>query len=364
MLTDDSKADHLFLNPAPDLTVSEGPYDSSMEFDPFFPVTSDGTYPNGYTHNGIDLQFSQSSEESYRSTDGGSDLLFSDGKRSPSPPPKRHRSLDAFAPIPCQYMSTGGPFVPTMYPRKTRHPAACDHLKTYSNQYPGMILDRALFTSNEGQYFAPEIQNLDWYLQPPSDQEPQIPVYNDPDALLSRYPVYRSSSCPSRFFTSGAATSSPLQVLQGKLLEGTDDSENDFLFSLTSKRRSNKKRENLPKESTALLKKWLLEHMLMPYPINEEKHSLCCATGLDISQINNWFINARVRIWKPIVSRIFKKYKTQLLEEAEGDENLQKRISEAEKSTTMSMISLLSSCQEARKELEGSTLDSVSLVAH
>lgn len=364
MLTADSKADHSFLNPAPDLISSEGPFESSMEFEPFFPMTSDGAYPDSYAPNGIDLQFSQSSEESYKSTDNASDLLFSDGRRSPSPPPKRHRSLDAFAPIPCQYMSTGASFVPTMYPRKTHHPAACDHMKMYSNQCPGMTVDRAPFTHNEGQYFAPEIQNLDWYLQQQLDQEPQIPVYNDPGALVDRYPVYRSSSCPSRFFTSCSATSSPLQVLPGKLLEGTDDSENDLLFSLTSKRRSNKKRENLPKESTALLKKWLLEHMLMPYPINEEKHLLCCKTGLDISQINNWFINARVRIWKPIVSRVFKKYKTQLLEEAEGDQNLHKRISEAEKSTTMSMISLLSSCPEARKELEGSTLDSVSLVAH
>lgn len=72
----------------------------------------------------------------------------------------------------------------------------------------------------------------------------------------------------------------------------------------------------MPKESTALLKEWLLSHMMLPYPGNEEKLALCKATNLDISQINNWFINARVRIWKPLVREVFDKYSERLLEQA------------------------------------------------
>lgn len=83
------------------------------------------------------------------------------------------------------------------------------------------------------------------------------------------------------------------------------------------RRRVHKKRENLPKESTALLKDWLLSHMMLPYPGNEEKLALCKATNLDMSQINNWFINARVRIWKPLVREVFDKYSDRLMQQAQ-----------------------------------------------
>jgi len=122
----------------------------------------------------------------------------------------------------------------------------------------------------------------------------------------------------------------------------------------TPKRRVQRKRENLPKESTALLKQWLLSHMLLPYPGNEEKLALCRATNLDMAQINNWFINARVRIWKPLVQKVFDKYEPVLKKQAEEekDEQQLKRIHDARKSSTLNMITLLSGLPEARKELD------------
>jgi len=122
----------------------------------------------------------------------------------------------------------------------------------------------------------------------------------------------------------------------------------------TPKRRVQRKRENLPKESTALLKQWLLSHMLLPYPGNEEKLALCRATNLDMAQINNWFINARVRIWKPLVQKVFDKYEPVLKKQAEEekDEQQLKRIRDARKSSTLNMITLLSGVPEARKELD------------
>lgn len=90
--------------------------------------------------------------------------------------------------------------------------------------------------------------------------------------------------------------------------------QQEHMVMETKKRKRNKKRENLPKEATAILKKWLLSHMLLPYPGIEEKILLCKATQLTLNQVNNWFINARVRIWKPVVTNLFFKYENHLRE--------------------------------------------------
>ncbi|EXC19374.1 BEL1-like homeodomain protein 9 [Morus notabilis] len=60
----------------------------------------------------------------------------------------------------------------------------------------------------------------------------------------------------------------------------------------------------LPEHAVAVLKKWLFEHFLHPYPTDSEKHMLARQTGLSRAQISNWFINSRVRLWKPMVEEI------------------------------------------------------------
>ncbi|KAI9268950.1 hypothetical protein BDA99DRAFT_570173 [Phascolomyces articulosus] len=57
-----------------------------------------------------------------------------------------------------------------------------------------------------------------------------------------------------------------------------------------------KRRGNLPKPVTAILKHWLVEHCANPYPTEDEKNWLKHETGLTLNQISNWFINARRRI--------------------------------------------------------------------
>ncbi|KAI7856982.1 homeobox KN domain-containing protein [Circinella umbellata] len=57
-----------------------------------------------------------------------------------------------------------------------------------------------------------------------------------------------------------------------------------------------KRRGNLPKPVTAILKSWLVEHCANPYPTEDEKNWLKHKTGLTLNQISNWFINARRRI--------------------------------------------------------------------
>ncbi|CAL0313352.1 unnamed protein product [Lupinus luteus] len=70
----------------------------------------------------------------------------------------------------------------------------------------------------------------------------------------------------------------------------------------------------LPERSVSFLRAWLFEHFLHPYPSDVDKHILARQTGLSRSQVSNWFINARVRLWKPMVEEIY-------LEETKEQEN-------------------------------------------
>ncbi|KAF2758875.1 hypothetical protein EJ05DRAFT_509767 [Pseudovirgaria hyperparasitica] len=56
-----------------------------------------------------------------------------------------------------------------------------------------------------------------------------------------------------------------------------------------------KRRGNLPKEATAILKAWYNEHIDSPYPTEDDKLMLCNQAHLSINQVSNWFINARRR---------------------------------------------------------------------
>nr|GEY45760.1 BEL1-like homeodomain protein 1 [Tanacetum cinerariifolium] len=61
----------------------------------------------------------------------------------------------------------------------------------------------------------------------------------------------------------------------------------------------------LPERSVSVLRAWLFEHFLHPYPKDSDKHMLAKQTGLTRGQVSNWFINARVRLWKPMVEEMY-----------------------------------------------------------
>lgn len=71
----------------------------------------------------------------------------------------------------------------------------------------------------------------------------------------------------------------------------------------------------LPERSVSILRAWLFEHFLHPYPSDVDKHILARQTGLSRSQVSNWFINARVRLWKPMVEEMY-------LEETKEQDNI------------------------------------------
>ncbi|OAP14612.1 hypothetical protein AXX17_AT1G69890 [Arabidopsis thaliana] len=62
----------------------------------------------------------------------------------------------------------------------------------------------------------------------------------------------------------------------------------------------------LPETSVAILRAWLFQHFLHPYPNEAEKLVLASQTGLSKNQVSNWFINARVRLWKPMIEEMYR----------------------------------------------------------
>ncbi|CAH0689098.1 unnamed protein product [Chilo suppressalis] len=61
------------------------------------------------------------------------------------------------------------------------------------------------------------------------------------------------------------------------------------------------KRGVLPRHATQAMRAWLFQHLVHPYPTEEEKRTLAAQTRLTLLQVNNWFINARRRILQPML---------------------------------------------------------------
>ncbi|KAI1308985.1 Homeobox protein PKNOX2 [Halotydeus destructor] len=66
-------------------------------------------------------------------------------------------------------------------------------------------------------------------------------------------------------------------------------------------RRQQQKRGILPKQATSIMRSWLFQHIVHPYPTEDEKRAIATETSLTLLQVNNWFINARRRILQPML---------------------------------------------------------------
>ena len=56
-----------------------------------------------------------------------------------------------------------------------------------------------------------------------------------------------------------------------------------------------------PEKDPDVLRTWLHEHFDNPYPTSAEKDKLAEQSGYTKKQVTNWFINARVRLWRPMI---------------------------------------------------------------
>ncbi|PPD98275.1 hypothetical protein GOBAR_DD04702 [Gossypium barbadense] len=91
------------------------------------------------------------------------------------------------------------------------------------------------------------------------------------------------------------------QELKHELKQGYKEKIVDVREEILRKRRAGK----LPGDTTLILKAWWQSHSKWPYPTfsdkvllqEEDKARLAQKTGLQLKQINNWFINQRKRNW-------------------------------------------------------------------
>ncbi|KAG0582673.1 hypothetical protein M758_3G077800 [Ceratodon purpureus] len=90
------------------------------------------------------------------------------------------------------------------------------------------------------------------------------------------------------------------QELKHELKQGYKSKIEDVREEILRKRRAGK----LPDGTTTVLKAWWQAHSKWPYPTEDEKELLIQETGLELKQVNNWFINQRKRNWhsNPLVS--------------------------------------------------------------
>ena len=63
------------------------------------------------------------------------------------------------------------------------------------------------------------------------------------------------------------------------------------------------KRSYFDKRSTRCLREWLGRHWDDPYPSASDKQSMADETGLTYDQVQHWFINFRMRVWRPTLRR-------------------------------------------------------------
>ncbi|RHN76966.1 putative transcription factor Homeodomain-TALE-KNOX family [Medicago truncatula] len=94
------------------------------------------------------------------------------------------------------------------------------------------------------------------------------------------------------------------QELKHELKHGYKEKIVDIREEILRKRRAGK----LPGDTTSVLKAWWQSHSKWPYPTEEDKARLVQETGLQLKQINNWFINQRKRNWhsNPSTSTVLK----------------------------------------------------------
>ncbi|KAJ5073504.1 hypothetical protein M0811_08621 [Anaeramoeba ignava] len=86
--------------------------------------------------------------------------------------------------------------------------------------------------------------------------------------------------------------------------EESDDEEEQEQMKLTTNLKQAKKQRNPPSltvHSKRILLIWLFYNIENPYPTRGEKMLLCGLANVTMAQANNFFINARRRILRPLL---------------------------------------------------------------
>ncbi|KAK1269991.1 hypothetical protein QJS04_geneDACA005340 [Acorus gramineus] len=114
------------------------------------------------------------------------------------------------------------------------------------------------------------------------------------------------------------------QELKHELKQGYKEKIVDIREEILRKRRAGK----LPGDTTSLLKAWWQSHSKWPYPTEDDKARLVQETGLQLKQINNWFINQRKRNWhsNPSSSTVLKSKRKRISKRSNAGDNNAERF--------------------------------------
>jgi len=106
-------------------------------------------------------------------------------------------------------------------------------------------------------------------------------------------PAYR------QYLWGGSNEATTLRLAE-TLLDSVYREAGEHLQQIQGTKRS-KKINRIHVKPQQLLKEWLFANFLHPYPSDKDRRELAEATGISESQVSTWFINARVRFWKPFI---------------------------------------------------------------
>ncbi|XP_042430732.1 BEL1-like homeodomain protein 8 [Zingiber officinale] len=113
-----------------------------------------------------------------------------------------------------------------------------------------------------------------------------------------------SKALGEEFISSPSSTATPRLKYLDQNLRKQKMGENSTLGFMENNQPVWRPQRGLPERAVSVLRAWLFEHFLHPYPTDTDKHMLATQTGLSRNQVSNWFINARVRLWKPMIEEI------------------------------------------------------------
>ncbi|XP_018323581.1 homeobox protein PKNOX1-like [Agrilus planipennis] len=132
-------------------------------------------------------------------------------------------------------------------------------------------------------------------LQQQQQQQHTPSTCSDPLVVHGSTPLSQigANVCPPPPPSDSSGQVSPAPTTPG----GSEECDSDF----TSRIGRKPKRGVLPKQATSVMRSWLFQHLVHPYPTEDEKRHIAAQTNLTLLQVNNWFINARRRILQPML---------------------------------------------------------------
>ncbi|KAK6341153.1 hypothetical protein TWF696_008240 [Orbilia brochopaga] len=222
----------------------------------------------------------------------------------PLTPHSRTTSVSSQFQMPERSMSTGVlPSFPQMHQSQRHYSLVSPRASTYDVPLTPASSDRktfgALYPTDQPPIFTSPFEKDRQYNQSASLNEVLHSTHQNPNIMQHKLsptspnpPMHYSSQMYSSARMSSAHSQERTPFSSSQL---THSSQMDHADPYEQLRGGKKRRGNLPKQVTDLLRNWLHAHLHHPYPTEDQKLDLVNQTGLTMNQISNWFINARRR---------------------------------------------------------------------